>query len=83
MAVLDMVDRCGRSNSTICSVRGPYQMLTSEDLSFFQRFRHPKSVSHSLKPLNLDISQFYVDDNNDNKPITLPLAHACGVITHK
>ena len=35
MAVVDVVDRHGRSNSTICSVRGPYQSLISIDSSLF------------------------------------------------
>ena len=52
------------------------QVYTSTDMRQFCQF----CVIHdSLGLLNLDISQFSVDNDYNDKPIILPLAHAHGI----
>ena len=59
------------SKSTICSIRGPYQLLWSKNLSVFRHFWYRDSTVHLLR--RIYYCDFCVDNNSE--PVTFYSLH--------
>ena len=62
-----VVDRRDRSKGTICSAHYPYQVIRSKDSSLFYHIRHLDSRGHLLICLQLEMWQFFVDDDDNDR----------------
>ena len=79
--VVGRVDRRGQQKHSICKVCRPCQPIRSIMKPVFQRFQLIYCAYESLRCLDLQIWRFLCwQTDRQTKLITLPLAHACGVM---
>ena len=78
MAYLGVINRCGQTKSTICSIQGPYQVVWSNDWSVYCQFWHHDSTVHLHCKMprywGLVIFVWTTTTTTDDRLIALPLA---------